>query len=485
MSVTRRTVLIPLVTALTAPWVVGPSLAVPATAASCPAFLAVAAPYATVDGQPRAGTVTLFHGSKKVATLHQGAAGVSGTPERDDAFGSALVKGDFDGDGCADLAIGASEEFSGDRVPGADGNGVVHILYGTPHGLKEVGTVDVTLLGRKYGSDRFGAALAAGDLDGDGDDELVVGVPGLDGGGGVGIFGSGGAEPYGKGRLITQATSWVGQEPGETDQFGVALATGDFDGDGDDELAVGAPGDGGTRSGSGVVTVIDPRKRYAGVYTQESPGVKGDGEKWDAFGAALASGDFNGDGRDDLAIGMPGEDLSTVVRGMDYGDGAVNVLYGSGRGLTAVGSELWSRNTLKGTPHYYDRFGTSLAAGDLNGDGDDELIVGVPGEDAVQVLAGTRSGGLTRENDVLVTGQKGSGFGFSVGVGDGGLLVGSAATGTVTLIGTERKKGPFTGLLPTTARVLTGGAGARYEDAAHTDGAGAGGDGDLFGYAFA
>jgi hypothetical protein len=438
----------------------------PAQAKSCSGFLAVASPYATVKGQRHAGTVTLFHGMKKARILSQGVDDVADVPELNDAFGSALARGDFDGDGCADLAIGASEEFFGPSVPGADGHGVVHLLYGGAGGLKGGRTVDITHLGRRYGTDRFGAALAAGDLDGDGDDELVVGAPGLDGGGGVAVFGMKGGKAYGKGRLITQSTAWVGQEPGDTDQFGVALTTGDFDGDGRDELAVGAPGDGGLRFGSGVVTILNPRKRYAGVYTQESPDVKGFGEKWDAFGAALASGDFNADGRDDLAIGVPGEDLSLLQRGMDYGDGAVNVLYGSRRGLTAVGSEVWSQTILDGKPRYYDRFGTSLATGDLNGDGDDELVVGVPGEDAVQVLAGTRSGGLTRHHNTLVTGPEGSDYGASVVVEGGRLLVAAPGTGRLMVIGNAVKKGSYPGVRPSTARVLD-----------------AGGKDDLFGYA--
>ncbi len=445
-----------------------PPLAVasPAVAVrSCPAFLAVAAPYATVDGHARAGSVTLFRERpgrmEPVRVLRQGAYGLGDAPERGDAFGSALARGDFDGDGCDDLAIGASEEFHGPHAPGADGAGGVHLLYGTPRGLRTAGTMDVTRLGRSYGTDRFGAALAAGDLDGDGDDELVVGAPGLDGGGGIGVFGMNGRRPDGEGVLVTQPTRWVGQDAGQTDRFGAALATGDFDGDGRAEIAVGAPGDGGPRAGSGVVTVVDPRRRRAGVFTQESPGVQGGGEKWDAFGAALASGDFDADGRDDLAIGVPGEDLTPLVRGMDYGDGAVNVLYGSGRGLTGMRSELWSRRALGGRPRYSDRFGAALAAGDLNGDGDDELVVGVPGAGAVQVIAGTRSGGLTRRHTLPVPAGKaadghGGDFGMAVLVRRGRLFVSAPGAGTVTRIGTEAGKGSYTGVLPHVRGTLSG-----------------------------
>ncbi|GII57168.1 hypothetical protein Pth03_55570 [Planotetraspora thailandica] len=469
MSVSRMSALLAAALATPAALVAPIAAASPALAAAktCPAFVAVASPYATVDGQTRAGTVTVYgsakSGLKKRETLSQGTAGIGGAPERNDSFGSAVAKGDFDGDGCADLAVGVSEEVVGkpdpDAVPGADGNGVVHILFGSPSGFTRVKTIDVTHLGRKYGTDRFGAALAAGDLDGDGDDELIVGAPGITGGGGIGVFGLSGRSPYGTGTLITQTTSWVHQKGDPTDLFGAAVAAGDFKGNGKAQIAVGAPGDGGTSPGSGVVTIVDPRGRHATAFTQNSPGVLGGVEKWDAFGSALATGDFNADGRDDLAIGVPGEDVSSsLTRGMDYGDGAVNVLYGSARGLTATANEMWTQTILAGVPRYYDRFGTSLVTGDLNGDKDDELIVGAPGEGAVQVLAGTRTGGLTRDDNELITGTRTGAFGSSVLIEGGKVLVAAPGSGELTVIGTKVKKGPYPGAVPGTARkVRTGG----------------------------
>ncbi|MFC7587169.1 FG-GAP repeat protein [Nonomuraea antimicrobica] len=261
----------------------------------------------------------------------------------------------------------------------------------------------------KPGSDRFGAALAAGDLDGDGKDELAVGAPSHRSGGAVTVYWMKGRKPY----QITQKSGWVGQSASVTDQWGASLATGDFDGDGTDELAVGAPADSVKVDGQGSVTVIDVRRRSARLLTQSTPGIKGASEKWDNFGAALATGDFNGDDRADLAIGVPGEGLSANQRAMDYGDGTVDVLYGSRAGLRTDRTEAWSQNTLDGKPRYYDRFGASLTAGDFNGDGNDELAIGVPGEKAVQVLAGRSSGGLTRDGNLLIKGE-GQDFGAAL-----------------------------------------------------------------------
>ncbi|MFF0309483.1 FG-GAP repeat protein [Streptosporangium sp. NPDC004379] len=392
------------------------------------ADLAVAAPYTRVGGRARAGAVTVLPGGRgEKSLLTQDSPGVPGEAETGDAFGSALAAGDFDGDRCADLAVGVSEE---DRSrPDADGSGVVQLFHGSPDGLRPGRVIDARDLGGRRGADRFGAALAAGDLDGDGDDELVIGIPGL-GGGGVGVYGLTGRAP----RIVTQRTGWVGQREAQTDQFGASLATGDFDGDGRDEIAAGTPGDSVRARGQGSVTVLDVRRRTARLLTQDSPRIAGRAEDWDSFGAALAVGDFDADGRDDLAVGVPGEGLTRDQRAMDYGDGTVDVLYGSPGGPGAGRTEAWSQRSLRGEPRYFDRFGAALAAGDLDGDGDDELAVGVPGENAVQVLAGTRSGGLTRAGNALVTGRDG-GFGSALAVLPGrGLAVAAPLGGRVALV---------------------------------------------------
>ncbi|GAA4228758.1 hypothetical protein FHR32_008083 [Streptosporangium album] len=418
------------------------------------ADLAVAAPYTAVGGHARAGSVTVLYGMRTERRLTQDDSGVPGEAETGDAFGSALATGDFDGDRCADLAVGVSEE---DRSrPGADGDGAVQIFHGSAGGLRPAEVLDAGDLGRRRGPDRFGAALAAGDLDGDGDDELVIGVPGL-GGGGVGVYGLKGSGP----QVIEQDSGWVGQSAKETDQFGAVLATGDFDGDGRAEIAVGAPGDSfPKRNGQGSVTVLDVHRREATLFTQDSPGVAGLGEPWDFFGSALASGDFDADGRADLAIGVPGEGLTDNQRAMDYGDGTVDVLYGSPHGLRGGRAQAWSQRSLAGEPRYFDRFGAALAAGDLNGDGDDELVVGVPGENAVQVLAGSGAGGLTRKNNVLVPGR-GGGFGSALATVTGrGLVVAAPDDGRLTLLRGSVKKGAYPGVSPaTTARTLATTAG--------------------------
>ncbi|MDF5758270.1 FG-GAP and VCBS repeat-containing protein [Spongiactinospora sp. TRM90649] len=478
-----------------------PAGAQPHTNAACPegrpsspsdfdgdgrAELAVAAPYASAHGRARAGSVRVLYGERAAEDLTQ----PPGEAELGDAFGSALATGDFDGDSCADLAVGASEEFAGKRVPGADGEGVVRIYHGSPDGLRPGAEIDVTDFGGTRGAGRFGAALAAADLDGDGDDELVIGAPGQGVGGAVGIYGMKGREPY----LFTQRTRWVGQRALPTDQFGAAVAAGDFDGDGRAEVAVGAPGDTVLKDGQGSVTIVDPRRRRATTLTQSTPGITGAAEKWDGFGAALAAADFNADGRDDLAIGVPGEGLTGNQRAMDYGDGTVHTIYGSAGGLRPATTESWSQNTLDGKPRYFDRFGAALAAADLDGDGDAELAIGVPGENAVQVIAGTRSGGLTKAGDVLIKGG-GGGFGSALAMVPAREAAKNGKAGKDGK-GSKGGKGARFDLVvasPGTGRLtlVPGGRGRRGEDASTGVRAGGlrplpeGASRDLYGYALA
>jgi hypothetical protein len=109
---------------------------------------------------------------------------------------------------------------------------------------------------------------------------------------------------------------------------------------------VGVPGeDVGTIVDAGAVNVIygSPRGLTAAgnqLWTQDSQGIKDLAEaEGERFGAALAAANFGEGSPADLAVGVPGEDVGTIVDA-----GAVNVLYGSASGLTAAGNQLWHQN---------------------------------------------------------------------------------------------------------------------------------------------
>jgi hypothetical protein len=117
--------------------------------------------------------------------------------------------------------------------------------------------------------------------------------------------------------------------------------------------------------------------------------------------------DFNGDDADDIAVGVPGESVGSIISA-----GAVNVLFGSGTGLSGAGSQLFHQDVagIGSTAEVNDSFGGALAVGDFNGDGFDDLAIGVPGESvgtvqgagAVNVLFGSASG-LTGAGSQLFT----------------------------------------------------------------------------------
>lgn len=178
---------------------------------------------------------------------------------------------------------------------------------------------------------------------------------------------------------------------------------GDFNGDGFADLAVGVPGeDVGAVADAGAVNVLygsPTGLTVAGdqLFTQNSPGVEDVAEAFDAFGSAVAAGDFNGDGYADLAVGVPLEDVGALQDA-----GAVNVLYGSAGGLTAAGDRLFTQDSagVPGAAAAGEAFGLALAAADFGKSAGDDLAIGAPGmmsEDvstagAVNILYGSVAG---------------------------------------------------------------------------------------------
>lgn len=213
-------------------------------------------------------------------------------------------------------------------------------------------------------------------------------------------------------------------EAGANDEFGRTMAAGDFNADGYVDLAVGTLSDDAPGvAGAGTVTVLRGSSKGLGVsgvrlWTQDSPGVDDRAEGNDGFGQALVSDDFNGDGIADLAVGSPYEGFPPVTGDEPFDPGVVHVLFGSrGEGLGGAGSQYLHQDSpeMPEDAEHQDRFGAALAAGDLDGDGIADLIVGAPGEKResrpgagiVHVLFGSRSGVVAAGSRVLSQGTAG------------------------------------------------------------------------------
>lgn len=197
------------------------------------------------------------------------------------AFGSALLVADVDGDAQVDLFVGAPGRSSG--------AGEVFLFYGPLGSFGADSAADARTAGRA--GDALGGVLAGGELDGRAGVEIASGNAAWDGRGAVRVLAPGGGAAL---------AEWAGSGAGA--RVGAALCADDLDGDGVDDLAVGAPGAGG---GRGLVAVW--RGPLAGARTEDDGDWQGFGEAGGSLlGAALACvGDADGDGLPEILAGAP------------------------------------------------------------------------------------------------------------------------------------------------------------------------------------
>ena len=308
-----------------------------------------------------------------------------------DRSGSSVAAGDINGDGIDDLIIGAPEA----DPPGGAGAGETYVIYG---GGSLPDTIDLnqcsgdpsqcadlTIYGDSF-DDRSGSSLTAGDINGDSIEDLIISAPGADPAdrlGGVGatyvIYGGPGLHAT----IDLDSTNASLTVYGANPDFGSVTAE-DISGDGTDDLIMGGPrlGGGGTVNviygGPSLPTTIDLESTSADltIYADDPS---------DRFGFSVAPGDINGDGTNDLIIGAIHADGGGNGTGCFRGTGdeceagETYVIYGGPSLPTTIDLDSASADLTVYGDDAEDWSGHSVAAGDINGDGTDDLIIGAPG----------------------------------------------------------------------------------------------------------
>ncbi|MDY7033305.1 MAG: integrin alpha [Thermodesulfobacteriota bacterium] len=312
---------------------------------------------------------------------------------------SVCTAGDVNGDGYDDVIIGARKYDNGETD-----EGMVFLYYGSAQGLSV--TADWTAEGDQVEAEFGYSVCTAGDVNGDGYDDVIVGARKYDNGeadeGMVFLY-------YGSVQGLSTAADWTAEGDQAEAEFGYSVCTaGDVNGDGYDDVIVGARKYDNGEADEGMVFLY--YGSVQGLPVTADWAAEGD-QAEAGFGVSVSTaGDVNGDGFDDVIVGARGYDNGQTDEGMVF------VYYGSAQGLSINAD--WTAEGDQAVAY----FGRSVsAAGDVNGDGYDDVIVGAykydgghTNEGKVFVYHGS-GGGLSDEEDWSAEGNQSSAyFGFSV-----------------------------------------------------------------------
>jgi hypothetical protein len=312
-------------------------------------------------------------------------------------FGNSLVSGNFNGDGYDDLVIADLDEID-TNTKGLHAGGI-WIFSGGPDGL-QIDTVQHInqstegVPGSSEALDEFGGTLAAGDINGDGNDDLAIGVPNESLGSAVNTGGVIVLKGSSTGIVTTTGALWLDQNvagvPGSSesgDGFGWSLAIGKVNKDAYGELLIGTPFENVNDDGDGSGMVTQFWGSAAGVSLTKATSLTGEqithavkvtGTYIFDLGFNVSVGDTNKDGYGEVILGVAGAEVNWLGA-----PGAVVSIVGRTTGLSTTGVKVISQNStgVAGSAETDDWFGDSIGVGDVTGDGYADVLVGVPGED--------------------------------------------------------------------------------------------------------
>lgn len=333
----------------------------------------------------------------------------AGSGSLDLAFEYAQLAGpDFNGDGLTDVAVGATRYGPSDA-------GAVYVFFGGSGSLSDVqgGEAGLRILGPSSGS-RFGERMAAGDLDGDGVTDLAVSAPRQGTGGAVFVF----LGPLVPGATVSASAAsaiLTAEVLSSGDFFGDSLAIGDLTGDGRDDLVVGAVHHDFPIFDTGAVYIFNGDADFTHRSASDADVKLTGSASANQFGNDLTIADVSGDGRADLLVGSP---FGGGVRG------ELSVFFGGDSLVSGTSNQAQIQivgETLS------DLFGAAIAASDVNGDGVADMVVGAPGHDALGsgagaayvFFGGTSGAAAAADADAILLGSvAGDGFGLGLSAGD-------------------------------------------------------------------